>query len=219
MIETLKTHLKARDAVQLLDYIRQNPEVLSQQDEQGATGLMLLAYNGLPEVFREAVALKKDLSFHEAILAGQREVVEKYLAEGKADLVNSYASDGFTPVALAAFFGHSDLAKLLLKHGADPNRAANNAMKVNALHAAVARENLELCRHLIVNGADVNAVQMQNITPLHAAVHRGNSELTRLLIENGADITIVSESGDTALKIARREGHREIAAYLEKQAR
>lgn len=214
MLETLKSHLQKRDAAQLLDCIRQNPDVLDQQDENGATGFMLLAYSGLPEVFREAVALKKNLSFHEAILAGKADLVEEFLA-GKADLANNNASDGFTPLSLAAFFGHTDLAKLLLRHGADPNRAATNAMKVNALHAAVARENLDLCRYLLAHGADVNAVQMQNITPLHAAAHRGNMELTRLLVENGADLSIASESGDTALEFARRDGHAEVAAYLE----
>lgn len=215
MLETFKTHLQKRDVAQLLDYIRQNPEVLDQPDESGATGFMLLAYSSLPEVFREAVTLKKRLGFHEAILAGQASAVKRFLDEGPADLVNTLASDGFTPVSLAAFFGHTEVATLLIEHGADPNRAAANAMKVNALHAAVARKNLELCRFLIDRGAQVNAVQMQNVTPLHAAVHQGNKELTRLLVEHGADPALKMENGDTALIIARREGHSELVSYLE----
>ena len=132
-----------------------------------------------------------------------------------ATLINQHATDGFTPVSLAVFFDRSEMAKWLLDQGADPNLQATNPSKVNALHAAVAKNNTELCKLLIAKGADVNALQMQRITPLHSAAHRGNLEMVTLLVKHGADIHLKMANGDTALSIAKRDGHKEVAAYLE----
>ncbi|MFK7932367.1 MAG: ankyrin repeat domain-containing protein [Saprospiraceae bacterium] len=214
MIELLKTHLQNKDAEQAIALIKKQPELLAATDKNGSSGLLTIAYSGLADVFAEAIKLKQTFTFHEAIVCGQLDAVQEYLATSANDLRDTYSNDGFTPLALAAFFNRNDIAQLLIEKGANPNLAATNPTKVNALHAAVAKGNYALCQLFIKNGADVNATQMQNVTPLHSAVHRGNLALTQLLVENGADINLKMENGDDALSIAKRDGHEEVIAYL-----
>jgi ankyrin repeat protein len=85
---------------------------------------------------------------------------------------------------------------------------------VNALHAAVAKNNYELCKLLIENGADVNISQMQNVTPLHSAAHRGNLSIVQLLVNHGATIEAKMDNGDNAMIIATRDKHQEVINYL-----
>jgi len=214
MITLLKKHLLKQEIEQIITLIEEHPEVLKLKDENGSSGLMMIAYSNLKVVLAKAIDLKTSFTFHEAIVCGQSEIVKTHLAEESSNLVSTYSNDGFAPLALAAFFNQTDIAKQLLAVGADPNLAATNPSRVNALHAAVAKENYELCKILIEHEANVNAPQMQNVTPLHSAVHRGNLELTQLLVESGATISSKMDNGDTALAIAQREGHEAIIAYL-----
>ncbi|WP_228237297.1 ankyrin repeat domain-containing protein [Allomuricauda sp. M10] len=215
MIEKLKECIKNKETDKILNLIRENPEVLDLQDESGTSGLLVIAYSGIPEVLETAKTMKQSFTFHEAVVCGLLEKVKNMLTQNPA-LINQYANDGFTPVSLAVFFDKSEMAKWLLEQGADPNLHANNPSKVNAMHAAVAKNNVELCKLLISKGADVNAPQMQQVTPLHSAAHRGNLEMVNLLVENGAQINLKMENGDTALSIAQRDGHTDVIAFLEK---
>lgn len=215
MVEELKLLLQNKNTEELTAWISEHPEVLDLEDENGSTGLMLIAYSGQEMAFKKAIGLKGSFSFHEAIVCGKGKRVSEYLAKSGADLANTHSNDGFTPLSLAAFFNQTPIAEALLQAGADPNIPARNPSRVNALHSAVARENLPLCKLLIEMGANVNAVQMQNVTALHSAVHRGNLELTRLLVEHGASADAKMDNGDTPISIAQREGHEEIAAFLQ----
>lgn len=214
LIELLKTHIQNRDADKALGLIQNHPEVINLEDENGSSGLMLLAYSGFKDAFAEAVLLKTSFSFHEAIVCGKKDIVAQFLGQSESDWANTHSKDGFAPLSLAAFFDQTDIALLLLDKEADPNLAATNPTKVNALHSAVAKENVELCKILLEKGANVNARQMQNVTALHSAVHRGNLELTKLLVEHGADPSLQMDNGNTALIIANRKGHGLVKAYL-----
>lgn len=214
MLVKLQKHLQDRNIQECQNLIKTHPELLEVQNEQGQSGFMLIAYSGLSSVFEKAVALKKNYTLAEAIVSGQGALVKQQLTEAPA-AINSYIGGGFTPIALAAFFNQNKLVQSFLESGADPNLSANNASKVNALHAAVAKENLEICAMLLANTADPDAAQMQNVRPLHSAVHRGNLALVKLLVENGASVDRKMDNGDRPIDIAQREGHERIATYLQ----
>jgi len=216
MIDHLKKLLQDKAEEKLLVFIAEQPEVLNREDENGSTGLLLIAYGGSATVFSSAIALKISFTFHEAIVCGKQALVEVMLKEKGFKNLNTPSKDGFAPIALAAFFNRTSICKLLLTAGADPNLAATNPSKVNALHAAVAKENYELTAFLLENGADVNAPQTQHVTPLHAAVHHGNLALTKLLISHNASPSLQMDNGDTPIHIAEREGHSAIEVYLKK---
>ncbi|UZR98152.1 ankyrin repeat domain-containing protein [Chondrinema litorale] len=217
MIDSIKSVLKQKDISKTIALIQAKPEILETSDKNGSSGFMLIAYSGLQSALEEAISLKKAFTFHEAIVSGQIAIVGEYLNNKDKAFVNLYSSDGFTPLSLAAFFDQTEIAILLLENGADPNLQATNPSKVNALHSAVAKENLDLCKKLIDFGVNVNAVQMQNVTALHSASHRGNLELVKLLVENGADTELKMENGDSALSIAERENKTEVAEYLKQK--
>lgn len=216
MIDSLKTLIKDKDSAGVTNLISKHPEILDEKDENQTSGFLLLAYSGFKEAFGQAKLLKKDFSFHEAIVAGKKSIVESYLQDNKG-LNNERSADGFSPLSLAAFFDQTELAILLLDNGAKPNLQAANPSKVNALHSAVAKENYELCALLIQHGVDVNVTQMQGVTALHSAAHRGNLKLVQLLVEAGADVNKRMDNGDTALSIAERDKHNDVIAYLKQQ--
>ena len=195
--------------------ISNTPKILEEKDENGTSGLLIIAYSGLQAPFTKAKEIKKSFTFHEAIVCGKINEVKQYLKNDKK-YANLLSNDGFTPLSLAAFFNQTNMAKLLLKNQADPNLPANNPSQVNALHAAVAKENYALCKLMIELGADVNAKQMQNVTPLHSATHRGDFKIVKLLIQNGAEINCQMDNGDTPIAIAERGGYMKIKLYLEK---
>lgn len=213
MIDSLKTHIKNNEVDKLISLILTHPEILEEKDENGSSGLLLIAYSGMETAFNKARELKKSFTFHEAIVCGKIDNVQDSLASNKS-YANQYSNDGFTPLSLAAFFNQTEIAKLLLENGADPNLHATGPSKVNALHAAVAKENYELCKYFIEYGVKVNAPQMQNVTALHAAAHKGNLKLVKLLVANGAEINLKMDNEDTAISLAEKDGHKEVKSYL-----
>lgn len=214
-IDSLKAMLAEKDTISVGKFIEAHPQALGETDSNGTTGLLLIAYHGnSAPLLARAISLAPALNFYEAIVAGRIEQVRKELHDNNR-LLNAYGPDGFTPIALACFFEQYDVAKMLLDAGADPDIAANNISKVNALHAAVAKNNAPLCALLIQMGANVNAPQMSNVTALHSAAHRNNLEIVTLLVENGADVDAKMDNGDTALMIAVREGKAKVSGYLE----
>ncbi len=217
MIALLKQHLQDKNEAEIILLIQKKPNILELKDDSGTTGLLLIAYSGLEDVFEKAIALKKSFSFHEAIVCGKIEIVEDLLKQESSNLSNSYSNDGFSALALASFFNRTSIAKLLVSKGANPNLAATNPSKVNALHAAIAKENYELCKLFLEVGVKVDTAQTQGVTALHSAVHRGNLALVKLLIEYGASITVQMTNEDTPLLIAKREDHKTIEAYLLEQ--
>lgn len=113
-------------------------------------------------------------------------VSAKEMINSDPDSPNRFSPDGFQPLGLAAYFGHTIVARYLLDHGADPNSASRNAQRVTPLHSAASSDSLLIASSLIEKGADVNAKQQGGYTPLHAAVQNGSREMAKLLIENPA---------------------------------
>src|SRR5438034_9163167 len=75
-------------------------------------------------------------------------------------------------------------------YGAKVGTAARNKMKVTALHAAAAAQQLDIARMLVAHGADVNARQEEDFTPLHEAAATGQLKFAKLLLDHGADVNL-----------------------------
>jgi ankyrin repeat protein len=123
---------------------------------------------------------------------------------------NAIAADLLTNAVLE---GQSDIARLLIEHGADVNARGKSGS--TPLGEAALKGRVELARLLLEHGARVDAVNRFGSTPLHDAALSGNRAVVELLLAAGAPVNARDrESGATPLYNAASLGHREIVALL-----
>ncbi len=125
--------------------------------------------------------------------------ISRLLANG-AD-PNTSDRFGNTPLTIAAHFGRTDAAKLLLKNGAAVNGIAG---RMPPLHCAVNSEHPETVVCLLTKGADPNAADKYGTTPLAIAANNGNAILARLLLAAGANVEQEDGRGWRPLHIVLR---------------
>lgn len=211
--ETFLDTIKQGDYEAVASHLAAQPHLANARTAEGLSAVLLATYYGQPKIAKLIVDSGADLNMFEAAAVGHFETIQRILT-AHPEQVNDYASDGFFVLALAAFFGHTDIVSYLLNHGANVHQAATNAQRVNALHAASANKHLAICRLLIERGVDVNATQEGGSTPLHAAAQNGQLELVDLLLSHGANPHAKTDSGQTALDLARTHNHDAVAHRL-----
>jgi ankyrin repeat protein len=117
------------------------------------------------------------------------------------DSVNAKNPSQFTPLHFAAELGSLEVAKFLIKNGADVNAKGENGS--TPLHQAVLKHNTNIVSLLISNKANINAQTTAKITPLMLACGIAyDYEIAKILIESGADVNIKDQFGNTALSFA-----------------
>ena len=189
---------------------------LAGTEEDGTSAVLCATYYGKHDIAALLAERKGELTVFEAAAVGDLPQVRAHVERDPA-LVNAYASDGFFPLGLAAFFRRPEVVDYLIGKGADVSAVAKNPMQVTALHSAVADGgHAGIARALVAAGADVNAKQRHGWTPLHGAAHSGDRELVELLLARGADPSVRHQEGKTALDLAREQGHTAVVAALER---
>ena len=130
---------------------------------------------------------------------------------------------GNTALHQAATWGNVEIAKMLLRNGADI--AARMSDGDTPLHSACSsgingrpldwqEKCLKVTDLLLDHGADVNAVNLQGRAALHFAAVTRHTSLTQLLLARGADVTLRDRDRDAPLTIASLHGDEEIARIL-----
>ena len=114
---------------------------------------------------------------------------------------------GYTPFMRAARSADVETMKLLVAHGADPNKAADdhNTPLIAAGAGMGARfqggeekpeaEFVECMKVLVASGADVNAVNDRGDTAMHGAAARGADLIIQFLADHGAKIRYQEQAG------------------------
>jgi len=139
-----------------------------------------------------------------AVLEGNYAAVEQALKrdpDGVNQPIKAEDGDraGFTPLIVAAAFGHDDILALLLKHGAklnvfdDYHRSALWYASFQGDETAVRTLLNDEASRAIVNVADEDLQR----TPLHFAVRTDNPELTASLLKAGANAELADWLGRT----------------------
>lgn len=164
------------------------PALANARNGRGDSLLLAAVYLGQRLLARKVVDAGAAFGLHEAAALGDAERARAAI-EAEPGLVRAYSHDGWTPLHLAAFFGHAEVARLLLDRGADVNARSQSDRFARAntpLHAAAANRQVEVARLLVERGADVNARDGSGFTPLALAANSRSDHLMLLLLDKGA---------------------------------
>lgn len=123
--------------------------------------------------------------------------VVELLPRIRDEFIDCRDGEGMTPYLVACENGLKEVARALLKRGADAS--ARNHRGETALHLAVNHASLDMVAWLIEQGADVNATAHDGRTPLLCS--RSSAEW-KLLMDAGADVFHRSHCGWTLLMTA-----------------
>lgn len=206
--------IEASDDELVRELLERRPEAAEVRDEEGVSAVRRAVYARRDEIAEILLDANPALDVFDAAAVGRTRGLGELLA-GERELAQAWASDGFTALHLAAFFGHEEAAALLLEHGADANAVARNAeLRVAPLHSAAAGGHSKLVALLLEHGADPKARQGGGFTPLHAAAENGDRESVEALLERGADKAARTDEGRTAAEYATAAGHDELGELL-----
>jgi ankyrin repeat protein len=156
---------------------------------------------------------------HYAIYLPNYDLASKLLLLGaECDPFNEI---GRTPLMIAALLGHTNIVKLLIKHGADPFLVDQDGNSV--LFLAVGSGDLETVTELLLltgdprsskKGAECDLSNKNGRTPLMLAAHLGYTNIIKLLINYGADPLLLDQNGDSVLVSAVHSGNLEAVTEL-----
>jgi ankyrin repeat protein len=204
-----KAFNKRKEALELIEKITlQYPQSsLSVQISQGACLIQGQLINQVRE------KMKPEMSIQDAAEKGNIEVVKQHLAAG-TDVNGKGDKFEASPLHLAAWEGHTEIAALLIANGADVHM--QNRFGSTPLHFAAEQNNKEIVALLIANGAKVNTSDIYGSIPLHSAVKCGHKEVVELFIAKAADVNSKMDKGYTPLDVAIDYKQTEITELLRK---
>lgn len=192
-----------------------DPNVLT-SNEEPASPVLTALYHGHLEI-AELIANEIELDVFEAAASGNPGRLKELTTADPG--ITRQATDGWTPLHLAAFFGRTDAAQVLMDAGADLKSVSANSTGNTPLHAALAgRGDQQLVLMMLQAGADAGAATVEGYTPIHIAASRGSREMCDLLIEYGAQPGAKMSDGKTPADIAQERNHEGLAEYLRRQA-
>ncbi len=209
--EALVEAIAKSDGLALLKILSENPK-LAEANEEGSP-LLSAMYQGRSELAKIILDAKPSLNIFEAAATGNTQVLQELLQQ-QPMLAQEFATDGFTALQLAAFFGHAEAMKVLLVAGANPSSFSKGYLKTSPLLAALASPKPNNAQMLIEAGADLNVRGDSGFTPLHSAATVGAVQMLKLLLQHGANAQVTNDNGETALMLAQKHNQEAAVAVL-----
>src|SRR3954452_23468763 len=111
--------IKAGEFERVKAMLSAEPTLIDARSRTGESAILTAVYHRQKEIVNLLVARGAPLDLFEASAAREIERVERWLGDNAAGAVNAYSADGWTPLHLAAFFGHTKIAEALLAGAAD----------------------------------------------------------------------------------------------------
>ncbi len=162
----------------------------------GETALDRAIQSSHPNVTSALLKAGGELDLFMAIGLGDVERARS-IVETSPELVHA-TKRGRTSLHEAARWGLTDIAAILLEHGAVPD-ALSEENKRTPLHWAVLENHPGVVQMLLEHKADPNLplrYQGSTAPPLYFAVTKGNVAVTELLLKHGAEVNAQCESGN-----------------------
>lgn len=151
--------------------------------------------------------------FFDAVEQGKRTAVALFLDAPVSTGLRD--SRGWTPLMMAAFHGHDEIADLLIQRQADVNLADFSGN--TALHWAAFGGHSACADRLIRQHARTDAQNQFGWTPLMQATARNHIGVVAQLIASGANLDTPAGDGYTPLHKAAAAGYSDIVALLLEQ--
>jgi uncharacterized protein len=205
--------IRAGNADAVRSQLDADSSLASVKNESGISAVLMSIYARRPEIRDLLLARGAVLELNDAAAVGNLERVKQLVAEDST-VAQSVSPDGFPVLALAAAFGHLDIAKYLAEHGADIDVTATNGSGYNALTGAVASGHAEIVRWLLEHGANPNHRYGEGYSPLLTAAANGHLEILTLLLAHGADPQAKCNDGKSAVALAKERNHSAVAEFL-----
>jgi ankyrin repeat protein len=146
-----------------------------------------------------------------AALCGFLKVVEHLVIACLQD-PNTKGGIHHTPLHVAVYEGHTEVAQFLLDHGAAVDDL--DGWDSTLLHGASRWGHLHMAELLLDRGAVVDALDSKGAPPLHMAYHFLNFDMMKLLLERGANPNIRDSQETTLLFNAVQTMHIEVVKLL-----
>ena len=150
-LDALMDAAKAGDLRKVQGLLRENFLLASQRLPNGESPLMSALYRGHHDVVETLIEAGAEIDVFAAAATGRLDDLRRALRDST---VHAFAYDGWTPLHLAAFFGHRDGAAILLEAGAEISAVSTNSLANTPLHAAVAGKHSDVAMLLLEHGAD-----------------------------------------------------------------
>ncbi|XP_034435520.1 ankyrin repeat domain-containing protein 6b isoform X4 [Hippoglossus hippoglossus] len=140
---------------------------------------------------------------------GQADNVVQLINKGAKVAVTKY---GRGPLHLAAYKGHIEVVRILLKAGCDLDIQDDGEQ--TALHRAAVVGNSDVIGALIQEGCALDRQDKDGNTALHEVSWHGFSQSVKLLVKAGANVHAKNKAGNTALHLACQNGHAQSSKVL-----
>src|SRR5215471_12819954 len=108
--------IKAGEFDRVKAMVTADPTLIDARSRTGDSAILTAVYHRQKEIVNLLVSRGATMTIFDACAAGEIERAERLLDE-QPESINQLSPDGWTPLHLAAFFGHVKLTELLLSKG------------------------------------------------------------------------------------------------------
>src|SRR6266545_3582662 len=108
--------IKAGEFERVKAMVSADPTLIDARSRTGESAILTAVYHRQKEIVNLLVARGATLTLFEACAAGEVERAERLMANDRS-AINAFSVDGWTPLHLAAYFGHTKIAEMLISRG------------------------------------------------------------------------------------------------------
>ncbi|WP_338405958.1 ankyrin repeat domain-containing protein [Wolbachia endosymbiont (group A) of Longitarsus flavicornis] len=189
---------------------------INAKDKDGKTPLDLAVQEGYTNIVEMIEQVQSDLDegLLTAVQDGNLNEAEGLVSRNAN--VNTTDIYSWTPLHWAAFEDRLEIARFLIKKGADINAADKGPYGKKPVHVAIENNSKDIIGFLLSKGVSINDTDKQGYTPLHYAAWRGRLEIAELLVDKGASINAAdaSTAGEKPIHVAAENNSKSIIEFL-----